>query len=149
MSEAFLQFYVRHAWPQDQIREYFNPKHVTSAFTLVEREQDQQYWETLIKETSGSLSKLLDSLLKTYWNEDIGNETSRLKLFTQVMADKFRLDVLLKRQAQILNADESHTLQALFLPDQGARNAHANELSVEKYACMRPTSTMWNWPARY
>ncbi|NMX56581.1 dermonecrotic toxin domain-containing protein [Pseudomonas sp. WS 5146] len=138
LSEAFLQFYVRHAWPQDQIREYFNPKHVTSAFTLVEREQDQQYWETLIKETSGSLSKLLDSLLKTYWNEDIGNETSRLKLFTQVMADKFRLDVLLKRQAQILNADESHTLQALFLPDQGARNAHANELSVEKVRLHAP-----------
>ncbi len=112
------------AFYQDQIREYFNPKHVTSAFTLVEREQDQQYWETLIKETSGSLSKLLDSLLKTYWNEDIGNETSRLKLFTQVMADKFRLDVLLKRQEQILSADESHTLQALFLPDQHARNAH-------------------------
>ncbi|KQM50905.1 hypothetical protein ASE80_08180 [Pseudomonas sp. Leaf15] len=131
LSEALLQFYVKHAWPKDQTREYFNPKHITSTFTSAEREHDQQYWETLIKETSGSLSKLLDSLLKTYWNEDIGNETSRLELFTQVMADKFRLDVLLKRQEQILSADESHTLQALFLPDQHARNAHAKKLSVE------------------
>ncbi|PIB42958.1 hypothetical protein AOA59_19045 [Pseudomonas sp. 2822-15] len=131
LSEALLQFYVKHAWPKDQTREYFNPKHITSTFTSAEREQDQQYWETLIKETSGSLSKLLDSLLKTYWNEDIGNETSRLELFTQVMADKFRLDVLLKRQEQILSADESHTLQALFLPDHHARNAHARKLSVE------------------
>lgn len=131
LKEAFLQFYVKHAWPQDQTREYFNPKHITSAFTPAERDQDQRYWETLIKETSGSLSKLLDSLLKTYWNEDIGGDTSRLELFTQVMADKFRLDVLLKRQEQILSADESHTLQALFLPDQRARSAHATKLSVE------------------
>lgn len=138
LREALLQFYVKHAWPKDQTREYYNPKHITSAFTPEEREQDQQYWETLIKETSGSLSKLLDSLLKTYWNEDIGNETSRLELFTQVMADKFRLDVLLKRQEQILNADESHTLQALFLPDQRTRNAYAKKLSVEKVRLHAP-----------
>ena len=138
LSEALLQFYVKHAWPKDQTREYFNPKHITSTFTPAEREQDQRYWEALIKETSGSLSKLLDSLLKTYWNEDIGNEASRLQLFSQVMADKFRLDVLLKRQEQILNADESHTLQALFLPDQQARNAHAKKLSVEKVRLHAP-----------
>ena len=138
LNEALLQFYVKHAWPKDQTREYYNPKHITSTFTPAEREQDQQYWETLIKETSGSLSKLLDSLLKTYWNEDIGNETSRLELFTQVMADKFRLDVLLKRQEQILSTDESHTLQALFLPDQRARNAHAKKLSVEKVRLHAP-----------
>ncbi|WLH82313.1 dermonecrotic toxin domain-containing protein [Pseudomonas sp. FP2338] len=138
LSEALLQFYVNHAWPKDQIREYFNPKHITHTLAPADLEHDQQYWETLIKETSGSLSKLLDSLLKTYWNEDIGNETSRLELFSQVMADKFRLDVLLKRQEQILSADESHTLQALFLPDQRARNAHARKLSVEKVRLHAP-----------
>ncbi|WP_438866770.1 dermonecrotic toxin domain-containing protein [Pseudomonas sp. L1(2025)] len=138
LSEAFLEFYVKHAWSKDQTRVFINPKHDTSAFTPAERKQDQQHWETLIKETSGSLSKLLGSLLQTYWNEDIGNETSRLELFTQVMAEKFRLDILLKRQNQIISAEESHTLQAMFLADQRARSAHAKKLNVEKVRIYAP-----------
>jgi hypothetical protein len=138
LREALLQFYVKHAWPAGQTREFINPKHVTADFTPTRLEQDREHWETLIEQTSGTLSKLLESLLQTYWNEDIDSGTSRLDLFAQVMADKFRLDVLLKRQAGILSADESHVLQALFLSDQGARSAYAADLSVEKVRIHAP-----------
>lgn len=138
LSEVLLKFYVQHAWPKEQTREFLNPKHVTTAFTQPQREQDQQYWETLIEQTSGILSKLLDSLLQTYWNEDIDSGSSRLDLFAQVMAEKFRVDILLKRQETIISADESHMLQALFLSDQAARSAHAATLSVEKVRIYSP-----------
>jgi hypothetical protein len=138
LKDALLQFYVNHAWPNDQTREYSNPKHVTRGFTPAQLAHDHQSWEALIKETSGSLSKLLDSLLQTYWNEDIGDGVSRLDLFTQVMAGKFRLDVLLKRQGQILSADESHMLQGMLLAGQNARSAHAEHLRVEKVRIHAP-----------
>lgn len=138
LSEALLQFYVRHAWPKAQTREFINPRHVTSAFTQPQLEQDQQHWETLVEQTSSILSKLLDSLLQTYWNEDTGSGTSRLDFFAQVMADKFRLDILLKRQQETLTADQSHTLQALFLSDQTARSHYATRLSVEKVRLYAP-----------
>ncbi|MEX5508972.1 dermonecrotic toxin domain-containing protein [Pseudomonas paralactis] len=138
LREALLQFYIKHAWPLGQTRDFINPKHVTTQFSQPQLEQDREHWETLIEQTSGTLSKLLDSLLQTYWNEDIDNGTSRLELFAQVLADKLRLDVLLKRQIDILSADESHMLQALFLSDQGARSAYAADLSVEKVRIYAP-----------
>ncbi|MEG8236050.1 dermonecrotic toxin domain-containing protein [Pseudomonas orientalis] len=138
LREAFLRFYVKHAWPLGQTCEFINPKHVTTHFNQTQLQQDGERWETLIEQTSGTLSKLLASLLQTYWNEDIDSGTSRLDLFAQVLADKFRLDVLLKRQTGILSADESHMLQALLLSDQGARSAYAANLSVEKVRVYAP-----------
>ncbi|UEH10811.1 dermonecrotic toxin domain-containing protein [Pseudomonas sp. HN8-3] len=138
LRDALLQFYVKHAWPLGQTREFINPKHVTSHFTQPQLQQDREYWDTLIEQTSGTLSKLLESLLQTYWNEDIDSGTSRLDLFAQILADKFRLDVLLKRQNGILSADESHMLQALLLSDQGARSTYAAKLSVEKVRIYAP-----------
>ncbi|XVJ46628.1 dermonecrotic toxin domain-containing protein [Pseudomonas sp. UBT] len=138
LSEALLQFYVGHAWPKEQSREFLNPKHVTTAFNQRQLEQDRQQWETLIEQTSSMLSKLLDSLLQTFWNEDTDNGTSRLDFFAQVMADKFRVDTLLKRQNNLISADESHMLQAMFLSDQAARSAYATRLSVEKVRVYAP-----------
>lgn len=138
LSEALLQFYVRHAWPKAQTREFVNPKHVTTAFTLAQLEQDHQHWETLTEQASSILSKLLESLLQTYWNEDIDNGTSRRDLFAHVMAEKFRIEVLLKRQQKVISADESHRLQALFLNDQSARGAYSATLSVEKVRIYAP-----------
>lgn len=138
LSEALLQFHVTHAWPKQHTREYTNPKHVTTAFTQPQLKHDHQRWEALVERSSEILSKLLDSLLQTYWNEDTDHGASRLELFAQVMADKFRVDVLLKRQDQIISADESHMLQAMFISDQPARSAYAKNLSVEKVRIHAP-----------
>lgn len=138
LSEALLQFYVKHAWPKEQTREFVNPKRDTTAFTPAQLEQDRLNWEMLIQQISNILSRLLDSLLQTYWNEDTNSGTSRLNLFAQVMADKFRVDILLKRQQTIISADESHMLQAMFLSDQTTRRTYARNLSVEKVRLYAP-----------
>lgn len=138
LSEVLLQFYLKQAWPGSQTRKFTNPRHDTRAFTAAQLAADQRQWESLIEQTAGILSKLLSSLLLTWWHEDIGGGRSRLGLFAQVMSDKFRVDLLLKRQNGILSAEESHQLLATFLPDQAARSAWHAHLNIDKVKIHAP-----------
>jgi hypothetical protein len=135
LSEALLQFYARQAWPVDQTRRFHNPRQTAGD---AQQTQALQQWESLVSQTAGILSKLLNSLLLTYWNEDFNKGQSRLEFFAQVMSDKFRVDLLLKRQNGILSAAESQVLLAMFLPDQAARTAHADTLRIEKVRIEAP-----------
>ncbi|MBW1250353.1 hypothetical protein I7860_27145 [Pseudomonas tolaasii] len=132
LSEALLQFYVNHAWPAGQTRTYVNPRHLTTGFTEDQVRQDLENWDRLIEQTSGLLTRLLGSLLHTYWHADRANGESRLTFFANVMNANCRADLLLKRQAGIISSTEYHQLQALLLPDQTARSAHAKNLNIEK-----------------
>ena len=138
LSEALLQFYVNHAWPAGQTRTYVNPRYVTSGLTEDQARQDRENWDRLIEQTSGLLSRLLSSLLQTYWHAESANGQSRLAFFAQVMGANCRADLLLKRQAGIISSLESHQLQALLLPDQAARSAHAKNLRIEKIRLEAP-----------
>lgn len=138
LSHAVLQFYVDQGWPADQIRTFSNPRHDAGGLPQAERESDLQQWESLVAQTAGIFSKLLKSLLLTYWNEDYKQGQSRSEFFAQVMSDKFRLDLLLKRQRGIVSSAESHRLLAMFLPDQTARTAYADTLRIEKVRIQAP-----------
>ncbi|PRA32993.1 dermonecrotic toxin domain-containing protein [Pseudomonas poae] len=138
LRDALLQFYTAHAWPTGQTHTFFNPGHITTAFTPAQLSEDQQRWDSLVEQTSGILSRLLNSLLQTYWNEDFKDGQSRLGFFAQVMSDKFRVDLLLKHQNAILSTEESQTLRAVFLPDHGARTAFASTLRIEKLRILAP-----------
>ncbi len=135
LSEALLQFYVQQDWPADQSRRFYN---LRQAGGDARPEKTLQHWESLVTQTAGILSKLLSSLLLTYWNEDVENGRSRLELFAQFMSDTFRLDLLLKRQSGILSVTESTQLLALFLPDQAARTAYATRLRIERVRIQAP-----------
>ncbi len=132
LRDALLGFYVQQAWPMDQTQRFFNTAHDTRAFDKKQLAQDQQYWNSVVEQTSGALSKLLISLLQTYWNEDAAVGQSRLQFFAEVMRDKFRADLLFKHQQSIVSADESQTLRGTILPDQAARTALNKHFSVEK-----------------
>ncbi|MDQ0740648.1 dermonecrotic toxin domain-containing protein [Pseudomonas sp. W4I3] len=132
LRDALLHFYARQGWPAEQTHSFFNPRHDTSAFTQEQRDNDQLRWDSVVEQTSGILSKLLNSLVQTYWNEDFGTGQSRLAFFAQVSRDKFRADLLFKRQNCILSTDESRKLQALLLPSQAARSALDGQLRIEK-----------------
>jgi hypothetical protein len=138
LGDVLLQFYLKQGWPAGHTRTFTNPRHLTRHFSPAEHAQDLQHWESLVQQTAGILSKLLSSLLQTWWNEDIDSGQSRLDLFTQVMSDKFRADLLFKHQVGILSAEESHHLLALFLPDQAARSAWQPSLRVEKVSIHAP-----------
>lgn len=138
LREALLRFYVQQGWPAEQTHTFFNPAHDTSAFTQDRLADDQQRWDNVVEHTSGILSTLLNSLLQTYWNEELNGNQSRLRLFTRGLRDTFRADLLLKHQATILSTEESLTLQALFLPDHAARSAFASHLNIEKVRVHAP-----------
>jgi len=138
LREALLQFYARQGWPAEQTHRFFNPRHDTTAFTQKQRDEDQLRWDSVVEQTSGILSKLLNSLVQTYWNEDFDKGQSRLAFFAQVIRDKFRVDLLFKQQNFILSTDESINLQALLLTSQAARSALNSPLRIEKVRVSAP-----------
>nr|WP_314532098.1 DUF6543 domain-containing protein [uncultured Pseudomonas sp.] len=138
LSDVLLQYYVKQDWPTAQTRTFSNPHHITRDFSDTRHAEDLQHWESLVKQTAGVLTKLLGSLLQTWWNEGIDSGYSRLELFTQAMRDKFRADLLFKHQYSIVSAEENQHLLALFLPDQAARSAWHPSLRIEKVSIHAP-----------
>ncbi|AZF05844.1 dermonecrotic toxin domain-containing protein [Pseudomonas sp. R5-89-07] len=132
LREVLLQFYARQGWPVEQTHRFSNPRHDTTDFNQTQRDEDQVRWDNVVQQTSGILSKLLNSLVQTYWNEDFDNGQSRLEFFARVIRDKFRADLLFKHQNFILSSDESRTLRALLLPSTAARTALDSPLRIEK-----------------
>lgn len=145
LGETVLQYYVNQAWPANRTRTFSNPKHDKSRFTEAQHKTDVARWEGLVQQTAGILSKLLNALLQTWWNEPLGRNKSpsgqsRMDLFTQVMSDKFRKDLLLKRQSRegIVSATEARNLLAIFLPSQAERSAWHDTLRIEKVSLSAP-----------
>ncbi len=138
LRDALLQFYAKQAWPQDQTHSFVNIGYDSSALTADQRALDQQRWDSVIEQTSGILSSLLKSLLQTYWNEDVTAGQSRLTFCARVMREKFRADLLLKRQSAIVSTPESQQLRAAFLLDSAASTAPADDLRIEKVRIHAP-----------
>ena len=145
LGETLLQFYVKQAWPADRTRVFTNPRHDKSKFTERQHQQDVQRWESLVQQTAAILSKLLSALLQTWWHEPLDKgtsptEQSRMDLFTQAMSDKFRVDLLLKRQnrAEIVSSEEARNLLAVFHPSSAERSAWCDALRVEKVSISAP-----------
>ncbi|MGY2412899.1 dermonecrotic toxin domain-containing protein [Pseudomonas pergaminensis] len=138
LSETLLQFYLSQAWPSGQTRTFFNPRHVTTGFSPEQLAQDLAHWHSLVEQASGVLSKVLGSLLKTYWNADARDGQSRLAFFAQVMRDTFRTDLLLKRQAGIISSDESQHLLAVLLPNPAVVTNPERLLHIDKVRIHAP-----------
>jgi hypothetical protein len=138
LRDALLRFYIRHAWPIDQTHSFFNIGRNTTAFPPQQLADDQQRWDSVVEQTSGILSKLLSSLLQTYWNEDFTANQSRRRLCARVMRDKCRADLLFKHQDMILTGAESDKLRALLFADPTLRAADADHLKVEKVRIHAP-----------
>lgn len=143
LGETLLQYYVKQAWPGQQTRTFSNPKQDKSEFTAKQHKHNVEYWESLVERAAGVLSKLLNLLLQSWWHVPIGGyheNKSRMDLFTQVMSDKFRADLLFKRQSEseIVSSQEARDLLAVLLPDQTARSAWRSSLRIEKVSIHAP-----------
>ena len=145
LGETLLQYYVKQAWPANRTRVFTNPKHDKSKFTVREHQLDSQRWESLVQRAAGILSKLFNALLQTWWHEPIDRGTSsaglsRMDLFTQAMSDKFRVDLLLKRQnrAEIVSSQEARNLLAVFHAGQAERSTWHDALRIEKVSICAP-----------
>lgn len=145
LGETLLQYYVKQAWPADRTRVFTNPRHDKSTFTEHQHQQDLQRWEGVVEQTAGILSRLLNALLQTWWNEPLDKGKSptgqsRRDLFTQAMSDKFRVDLLLKRQnrAEIVSSEEARNLLAVFHPSRAERSVWHDALRIEKVSVCAP-----------
>lgn len=145
LAQTLLQYYAKSAWPADCTRIFVNPKHDTRSFTPTQRKQDVERWESLVQHGAAILTKILGFLLETWWYSPIAHDKthqaqSRLEFFTQVMSDKFRVDLLFKRQSEshILSSEEARTLLAVLLPNRAARSAWRSTLHIEKVNIYTP-----------
>ena len=140
LGETLLQYYAKQAWPAHRTRTFSNPKQDKSAFTAKQRKQDVEYWESLVHRAAGVLSKLLNNLLLTWWHIPYDANKSRTDLFTQVMSDKFRADMLFKHQSEseIISSEEARYLLAVLLSDQTERSAWHSSLRIEKISIHTP-----------
>lgn len=145
LGETLLQYYIKQAWPANRTRVFTNPKHDKSKFTGRELQLDSQRWESLVQRAAGVLPKLFNALLQTWWHEPLNKGMSptglsRMDLFTQAMSDKFRVDLLLKRQnrAEIVSSEEARNLLAIFQPSQAERSVWHDALRIEKVSICAP-----------
>lgn len=138
LREVLLQFYLDQSWPVGQSRTFLNPRHVTFGFNEAQRDQDRRHWERLIEQTAGVLFNLLNSQLKSWWNQDIGGGQSRLTFFAQVIGEKFRADLLLKHQAGVLSAEESYYARTIFVSQRHARFALRPSMTIDKVRIHAP-----------
>lgn len=138
LGEILLQFYVQQAWPAQRKRTFTLPKQ--NKTLLTEKQRDAAYWESLVERAAGVLSKLLNFLMQAWWHVPSAKNSSRMELFAQVMSDKFRADLLFKRQSEseILSSEEASHLLAIFLPDQTTRSARRSALRIEKVSIHAP-----------
>ena len=119
ISQALLLLYRQQAWPVGQTREYFHPQSIGAS-------NDATRWENGLKQASEQMSAFLQNTLETFWNTESPNGTSRRKFLAQTMAHKARIDLLLKRQSEIITPEQATQLAALYRPD-GAPRSHASD----------------------
>ena len=148
LSEALLKFYQQQAWPLGRTREFFNPKRPHDPADSERAAKDQQLWEKAVKDVAGSLTLSLKFHLETFWNTEVKPGQSRLDLFAEAMSDKSRMDLLFKRQDEIITAQQSQELSALYLPDSTLQKKHRTHFTSKKSVSGSTTHTTSNWPAR-
>ncbi|AKS04891.1 dermonecrotic toxin domain-containing protein [Pseudomonas trivialis] len=138
LRDVLLQFYLKQAWPAGQTRTFSNPRHLTQGFDDAQRKEDVRRWESLVEQTAGVLANLLNDLLRDWWNEDSGGGESRLAFFAEVIAERFRADLLLKRQAGVITAEESYYARAIFVEEPQARCTLRPSLTINRLRIHAP-----------
>ena len=135
LTQALLDFFLHRTWPAGLNRRFANPRLVPTA-------DDPAPWENAVKGIAQGLAPLLAERLRSYWATDAGVVGSRLAFFAQAMSDKARLDLLRKRQEQILSPEQHQVLLALLERGNAPAGYDADQLQAE-------TVRVWEQPEQY
>jgi hypothetical protein len=106
LSDAVLMYYRQHRWPTGQRLEFSHPKQSPRA-------TDRQHWASALTEVAGNLVNLLSAQLDNYWNSASTDGTTRREFFSRVIRKKARVELLVKREADIISAAQSLALHQL------------------------------------
>lgn len=131
LSEAVLSYYRHQRWPAGQSPEFFHPQKIPVA-------SDQRHWEQAIKTTVANLSTHLAEQLQHYWNGASVDGVTRRAFFSKAILERARAQLLLKREDQVITAQQSLALHPLIEPTAGA----ASTLTLE-------TVRLWEYEANY
>ena len=131
LSDAVLLHYRHQRWPSGHTHEFSNPKKSPV-------NTDQGHWETAVTTVSRKLVSLLIGQLEHYWGAASANGASRRALFSRAIADQARVQLLLKREAGIITAEQSQDLHALI----STASRTNPSMTVE-------TVRLWEYPANY
>ncbi|NNA96802.1 dermonecrotic toxin domain-containing protein [Pseudomonas gessardii] len=110
LRDALLLYYRQQSWPVGLRRVFLNPQ------VAATQTQAQTHWEDGIKQAAQQLPLFLRNSLETYWNSHLAAGGSRREYFAQAMSDKSRVDLLFKRQEEVISAEQWQQLDALYLP---------------------------------
>ncbi|MDI2145257.1 MULTISPECIES: dermonecrotic toxin domain-containing protein [unclassified Pseudomonas] len=131
LTEAVLHHYRYQCWPGGQLQKYSNPDRTPEA-------GDQERWATAVTTASSKLKTLLFQQLELYWQGPSAEGPTRRTLFSQVMKEQARAELMLKREAAIIDAKQFETLHQLIRPATTA-------VRLPVYECVR----LWEHPANY
>ncbi|CAI8940399.1 hypothetical protein [Pseudomonas serboccidentalis] len=120
LGHAVLLHYRYSGWPGAQTRTYSHP-HKPSLAT------DHEHWEAAVKSVSSKLLALLYQRMEVYWNGAGADGSARRAFFSQVLLEQARADILLKREAEIIDANKCDNLLAWIDP----RGASARQGTLE------------------
>lgn len=112
ISAALLMIYRQQTWPVGQTLEFLHPQSITAS-------NDATRWEDGLKQASEQLSSFLQNALETFWNMESPNGISRRELLAHTMEHKARVDLLLKRQSEIITPEQADQLAALYQANSG------------------------------
>lgn len=109
LSDAVLMYYRHQRWPAGQLHEFSNPgKKLQLA--------DQVHWENAVISASSKLAALLFEQLEDFWQAPCADGSTRRDFFAQALADQARAELLLKREAHIIDAGQFVTLHQMIAP---------------------------------
>jgi hypothetical protein len=131
LSDAVLLHYRHRRWPTGQHLEFSHPQQRPA-------DSDRQHWENAVIAVSGKLAGLLSAQLHSYWNSASADGASRRDFFSRATREMARADLLLKREADIISAQQSQALHQLIEPPTGG----ARPITLE-------TVRLWEHKANY
>lgn len=118
-TAAVLRDYLHQPWKMPPARRFSHPHRPPAS----DDASNQGAWEQALKQLSSTLLATLAEELQGYWKTAAGYGMDRRQLFAQLMSDKTRTDLLLKRQSEIISPEQSLALSerlGLGLGRQGA-----------------------------
>ncbi|MFM9487664.1 dermonecrotic toxin domain-containing protein [Pseudomonas monachiensis] len=131
LSEAVLLHYRHQLWPAGQSHEFLHPEKSPA-------NADQPLWEAAVTTISRQLISLLVGQLEGFWAAPSADGASRREFFGQAIADQARVQLLLKREAEIITPEQSQDLHALISTASRTNQA----MTVE-------TVRLWEYKANY
>ncbi|MBV4462739.1 hypothetical protein KVG95_05245 [Pseudomonas sp. SWRI79] len=131
LSDAVLSYYRHQRWPSGQSHEFFHPEKKSTSI-------DQGHWETAVKTASSKLISLLSAKLQHYWDTAAADGASRRDFFSRAIREKARAEFLIKREADIINPEQSQALHQLIQLSAGTPST----LSLE-------TVRLWEYEANF